>query len=109
MPMTRTILITVFVSILFAGFESAADAAGFVVNSGHESSHEAHGLAHSDSHEHDGENNDDEHFCHCSVHAAALIPFIVACTADDKFVSSNHYDDRFSSLEDPPLLRPPNS
>ena len=109
MPMTRTILIAVFVSIVFAGFESAADAAGFVVDSGHESGHEVHGSAHSDSHEHDGENHDGEHFCHCTVHAAAIIPSIVVCTAEEIFVSSSRYDDRFSSLVDPPLLRPPNS
>jgi hypothetical protein len=107
--MSRSILISVFVSIVFAGFESAADAAGPIIDSGHESSHEVHGSIHSDSHEHDGDDHDEDHYCHCSAHAAALLSFAIACTPENRSVSSCRYEDRFSSLVDPPLLRPPNS
>ena len=107
--MTRSILLLVLVSVVFTGFESAADAAGVIDESGHESSHEVHGSAHSESHEHDGDDHDEDHFCHCGVHTAALLSFAIACTPENRSVSSIRYIDRFSSLVDPPLLRPPNS
>ena len=106
--MKRSILFSVFVSIIFAGFESAADAAGAVANTDRDSGHEVHGSAHSESHEHDGADHDEEHFCHCSVHAAAIASCEVAGSADNRSVSLSHYAVRFSSLVDPPLLRPPN-
>jgi hypothetical protein len=106
--MKKSILFSVFVSLIFAGFESAADAAGAVVTTDRDSGHEVHGSAHSESHEHDGADHDEDHFCHCSVHAAAIVSCAVAGLADNRSVSLIRYAVRFSSLVDPPLLRPPN-
>ena len=107
--MVRSILITVFVSMIFAGFESAADAAGPMVDSGHESTHEVHTSPHMLGHEHDGDEHDDEHFCHCSAHTAAIFSINAICALEERSVSPTSCDNRFSSLADPPLLRPPNS
>ena len=111
--MTKPILISVFVSMIFAGFESAADTAGSMVASGHDGGHEVHGSSHSVSHQHAGENHDDEHddehFCHCSAHAVALLCIAVVSATEDRSVSSYRYKDHFSSLADPPLPRPPDS
>jgi hypothetical protein len=107
--MTRAILISVFVSIIFAGYEGATDAAGPDIAGGKVDGHEVHGSAHIDSHEHDGDGHQDDHFCHCSVHAVALLTTLVSSATEERSVSSSRYDDRFPSLVDPPLLRPPNS
>ncbi len=112
--MTKSILFSVFVSIVFAGIESAANAAGAVPDADHDNGHEVHGSVHSESHEHDGTDHDDadhdeDHFCHCSVHSVALLSCVVAGTAKNQFVSSSRYVYHFSSLTDPPLLRPPNN
>ena len=111
---TKSIVFSVFVSIIFAGIESAADAAGAVPDTDHDNGHEIHGSVHSESHDHDDADHDDadheeDHFCHCSVHSVALLSCAVAGTAETRFVSSSRYDYHFSSLADPPLLRPPNS
>ena len=106
--MTKSILFSVFVSIIFAGIESAADAAVTVLDADHDNGHEIHGSAHSESHEHDGADHDEDHFCHCSVHTVALLSCAVAYTAENRSVSSSRYENHFSSLVDPPLLRPPN-
>ena len=107
--MTKPILISVLLGIVFTGFEGAADAAGrdFAANRDH--GHEVHGSAHAASHEHDGDSHHDDHFCHCSVHAMALPPTAFISATEDKSVSSNRYDGRFTTLVVPPLLRPPNS
>jgi hypothetical protein len=110
--MTRAILFSVFVGIIFAGFEGATDAAGPGFEGNQVNGHEVHGSAHIDSHEHDidGHKHDgDDHFCHCSVHALALLTALVSSATEEKSVSSSRYDDQFSSLVEPPLLRPPNS
>lgn len=52
--MTRAILISVFVSIIFAGYEGATDAAGPDIAGGKVDGHEVHGSTHIDSHEHNG-------------------------------------------------------
>jgi hypothetical protein len=114
--MTRAILISAFASIIFAGFEGAADAANPDIAGGKVDGHEVHGSAHIDRHEHDGngheddgDDHEDDHFCHCSVHAAALLSTVVSPATEERSDSSSRYDDRFPSLVDPPLLRPPNS
>ena len=114
--MTRAIVISVFVSIIFAGYEGATDAAGPDIAGGKVDGHEVHGSAHIDSHEHDGDRHEhdsdghqDDHFCHCSVHAVALLTTLASAATEEKSVSSSRYDDKFPSLVDPPLLRPPNS
>lgn len=114
--MTRTILISVFVSIIFAGYEGAADAAGPDTAGSTIDGHEVHGSAHidiyvhdGDDHEHEGEDHQDDHFCHCSVHAVALLTTLVSSASEIRSASSSLYDDQFSSQVDPPLLRPPNS
>jgi hypothetical protein len=105
--MVRSILITVLVSIIFAGFESAADSAGPMVESGHAGIHEVHTSPHMSGHEHDGDDHDDEHFCHCSVHTAAIFSIDAICPLEERSVAPTGCDNRFSSLADPPLLRPP--
>ncbi len=114
--MIRAVLFSVFVSIIFAGFEGATDAAGPGFEGNQVNSHEVHGSTHIDSHEHDvgghkhdGDGHQDDHFCHCSVHAVALLTTLVSSVTEEKSVSTSRYDDQFSSLVDPPLLRPPNS
>jgi hypothetical protein len=114
--MTRAILFSVFVSIIFAGYEGATDAAGPDIAGSKVDGHEVHGSAHIDSHEHDGDGHEhegdghqDDHFCHCSVHAAALLSTVVSSATEERSASSTRYDDHFSSLVEPPLLRPPNS
>ena len=103
--MTRAILISVLVSMLFAGLEGATDAAGPGIDTSQENGHEMHGPPHVESHEHEG----DDHFCHCGVHAVALLTSIDISVSENQSVSHSRYDDRFSSLLAPPLLRPPNS
>jgi hypothetical protein len=44
----------VFVSIIFAGIESAADAASIVIDVDHNNGYEIHGSTHAESHEHNG-------------------------------------------------------
>lgn len=107
--MTKAILVSVFFSIMCASFEGASDGAGPDVEGSQVNGHEVHGSAHTDNHEHDSDSQQDDHFCHCSVHAAALLYTIVSSVTEERSVSPSRYDDRFSSLVDPPLLRPPNS
>jgi hypothetical protein len=114
--MTRAILISVFVSIIFAGYEGATDAASPDIAGGTADGHEVHGSIHIDSHEHDGDNHEhdgdghqDDHFCHCSVHAAALLSTDVSFATEERSTSSSRYDDQYSSLVDSPRRRPPKS
>lgn len=107
--MTRIILNFVFTGMILAGFEGAADAAGSALADSQDHGHEIHGSIHADSHEHNGESDHDDHFCHCGVHAAALLCVAVTSGCNERYVSSDRYDSRFSSLIAPPLLRPPNS
>jgi hypothetical protein len=107
--MTRAILISVFVSIIFAGFEGATDAASPDIAGGTVDGHEVHGSIHIDSHEHDGDGHQDDHFCHCSVHAVALLSTAVSSATEEISAMSGRYDDQYSSLVDSPRLRPPKS
>lgn len=107
--MTKPILISVIFSIICAGIEGASDSAGPDIEGSQVNGHEVHGMAHIDSHEHDPDSDHDDHFCHCSVHAAALLSAVVYSATEERSVSPSSYDDHFSSLVDPPLLRPPNS
>ncbi len=101
-------VITLFVfGLLFAGLEGVADAAGTV------ESHDAHELhlpaAHAvdvHDHDHDGEEAH-SHFCHCTVHGAALFlePAILDYCKTDPGI--RRYQMLASSPGDPPLLRPP--
>lgn len=106
--MTRAVLFTVFACIVFAGIESAADAAGpdWEVDSG--GSHELHGTTHDEHHESDDDSHHDDHFCHCNAHGVALAPVDMVPATHALHVSHLRYDDHFTSLVAPPLLRPPN-
>ena len=107
--MTKPILFLALLGIIFAGFEGATDAAGLDFDAGQDNGHEVHGSTHVESHEHDDDSHHDDHFCHCSVHTMALPPTVLVSATEDKSVSSNRYDGRFTTLVTPPLLRPPNS
>ena len=106
--MSRTVLISVFISMIFAGFEGAADAAGSDLEHSPDTTHEMHRSVHADDHDHADESDSDDHFCHCSAHAIALLPEAGTASPGETFVSSNLVDSRFTSLAGPPLLRPPN-
>ena len=88
--MTKPILILMIVSIAFAGFEGATDAAGPDIEGSQVIGHEVHGSAHSESHEHDGADHDEDHFCHCSVHTAVLLSTVVSSATDEGSVSPSH-------------------
>ena len=105
--MTKRIIISLIFSILCAGFEGASDGAGPEIGGSQVNSHEVHGSPHFDNHEHDGDSQHDDHFCHCSVHAAALLFTVEYSATKERSVLRGRYDDHFSSLADPPLLRPP--
>ena len=107
--MIRVILFAVLISILFSGFESAAEAAAPVWGDGQDVSHEMHGKRHTDDHQHEGEGDShhDDHYCHCNVHAAALLSVEFYASVDGPYASQWRYDGRFTSLARPPLLRPP--
>ncbi len=107
--MTRPILILALLGIIFAGFEGVADAAGLDFEASQDNGHEVHGTAHVDSHEYDGDSHHDDHFCHCSVHAAAILSTVIVSATKERSVWPNRYDSRFPTLVAPPLLRPPNS
>ena len=107
--MARVILFSVLVSILFSGFESAAEAVGPAWDNDQDVSHEAHGKLHTDYHEQDGDSQHDDHYCHCNVHAAALLAVEIDTSVNEPYASRGSYDHRFTSLVAPPLLRPPNS
>lgn len=105
--MTRTICISVLCGILFSGFEGVAESAGSAPVDGHEHNHEIHGPGHDNRHDHDESGDHDDHFCHCGVHAPALVSSIVTPVIPGSPVSANRFSERFSSLHSPPLLRPP--
>lgn len=109
--MTRTICIAVLCGILFSGFEGVAESASPAPVDAHkyehERSHEIHGSGHDNSRDHDESGDHDDHFCHCGVHAPALVSSIVTPVVPGSPVSTNRYSERYSSLHSPPLLRPP--
>jgi len=105
--MTRTILILVLIGMMLAGFEGAADAAGPEMPHGQDHGHEFHGSAHANNHEQGDVADYDDHFCHCGMHAVALLPVIVTPVAQKSSRPNTRLDRRVSSLAGPPLLRPP--
>ena len=105
--MTRAISIAVLCGIVFSGFEGVAESAGASPIGAHENGHEMHGSGHDKSHDHDESGHHDDHFCHCGVHAPALVSSIVTPLVPGSLVSTNRYSERYSSLHSPPLLRPP--
>lgn len=105
--MTRATLIFVLMALVLAGFEGAADAAGSFTGESQDQSHEMHGSVHGENHEHDSEH--DDHFCHCSLHAMALLSTAVKPILQKGWLTLGSYDSRFSSQAPIPLLRPPNS
>ena len=105
--MTRAIGIAVFCGIVLSGFEGVAESANPSPVDAHEHGHEIHGSGHGESHDHDKSSDLDDHFCHCGVHAPALVSSIVTPVVPGTPVSTNRHSERFSSLLSPPLLRPP--
>lgn len=107
--MVKAILIFVISSLILAGFEGVADAAGPTAADGQDHSHELHGSVHADGHEHDGASDHDDHFCHCSVHAVALLSAAVMSIPREISIAMTDCDSHFSSQVPALLLRPPNS
>ena len=107
--MNRAILILALFSTTFATLEGAAEVAGVGISGDHERSHEMHDSVHSDEHEHEGTDDHDDHFCHCNVHAVALLSVFVTPSMQMFSSSTTRHDNHFSSRAGPPLLRPPNS
>ncbi len=107
--MNKSILILVLVSMTLATFEGAADGVAIGTPGDQEYSHEMHNLVHVDEHEHGGTDDHDNHFCHCNLHAVALLSSFVTPAMRMSSGTAFRHDDRFSSRSDPPLLRPPNS
>lgn len=106
--MSRAILILVLFSTMFAVLEGAADGAGIGMPGDQEGSHEIHDSVHVDEHEHDGTTDDhDDHFCHCSVHAVAILSAFATPPMQKPSATTVRHDNRFSSRSGPPLLRPP--
>jgi hypothetical protein len=107
--MTRTILCAVFFCIVFAGIESAADAAALDRTVDQHSSHELHSTAHDEHIDSGDDSQHDDHYCHCNAHGAALVAIDIAAPDDESTFSHRRYDVYFTSLLAPPPLRPPNA
>ena len=105
------VVITMFVcGLVFAGFEGAADAVGLVVPSELHDAHDLHSqFAHAaDAHDHadDGE-EEHGHYCHCTVHGAALLPDLAELNFSKADCGGRPHRVQASSRGDPPLIRPP--
>ena len=107
--MTRAIIIAVLAGIIVSGLEGAAEAAGPGAADEHEHGHELHGPIHVTDHDHGDDADHDDHFCHCGVHTAALISTVVMSTVPRSALADSRHNDRFTSFQSPPLLRPPNA
>jgi len=105
--MSRAVLILVMFSTAFTALEGAVDIAGAGMLGDRESSHEMHDAIHIDEHEHDGTDDHDDHFCHCTAHAVALLSELVTPAMQLPRIATLRHDNRFTSQFGPPLLRPP--
>ena len=109
--MKRAIILAVLTGFIFSGVESVAETLGPLSVDTHERGHEIHGSVHANHHDQSsdhGESSDhDDHFCHCGVHAVALLSSHVPPAVTAPPVTSTRHDVSFSTLQDPPLLRPP--
>ena len=91
--------------LMFAGFERVAEAAGPGAPS---ELHDAHDLHAEFGHDDDGEEAH-AHFCHCTVHGAALLLELAELNFSKADCSRRPYRIQTSSRGDPPPLRPPNT
>jgi len=108
--MNRAIIFAVLAGIVFSGLESAAETVGPLSADTHDGGHEIHGSAHANDHDHDesGDHDDhDNHFCHCGVHALAILSNDVIPLVSTVSITRARHDVSFSTLRGPPLLRPP--
>ena len=105
--MNRAIILAVLTGVVFSGLESAAETVGPMSADTHERGHEIHGSVHANHHDHGESSDHDDHFCHCGVHAVALLSSHVPPVVAAPSVTSTRHDVTFSTLQDPPLLRPP--
>ncbi len=108
--MNRAVFSMFVCGLMFAGLEGAVDAAGLVAPSELHDAHDLHApFTHAaDAHDHadDGEKAHG-HFCHCTVHGAALLPDLAALNFSKADCARRHKRVQASSRGDPPLLRPP--
>lgn len=104
--MSRVIIIAVLVGIIVASLEGVAESAVPGLVDADEHGHEAHGPLHFADHEH---SDQDDHFCHCGVHTAALISMDVAVIIPGSPQTARRFNESFTSRHSPPLLRPPNA
>jgi ABC-type Zn2+ transport system substrate-binding protein/surface adhesin len=107
--MTRTVIIAVIAGLVFSGFEAVAETGDVEAIDAHGHGHEIHSSAHTGGHDHDDSTDHDDHFCHCGLHAPALLSSYVTPVAPAVATGTTLHDGRFSSLPSPPLLRPPNA
>jgi hypothetical protein len=107
--MSRLILISVLIGYIFVGFEGLADNTGPILDVDQDHSHEVHNEILASSHEHDGDEDHDDHFCHCSAHAVVLLSLAATTTNFVSHAAPSRFVSRFSSRAGPPLLRPPNT
>ena len=105
--MKRAIILAVLTGFIFSGLESVAETLDPLAADAQERGHEIHGSVHADDHEHNEASDHDDHFCHCGVHAVALLSSHVAPVVAGSSVTSTRHDVSFSTLRGPPLLRPP--
>jgi hypothetical protein len=104
--MSRVIIIAVLAGVFFSSLEGVAETIDVASADPHEHGHELHSPAHANDDHHD---DHDDHFCHCGLHAPALLSSCVTPVALALATGTTLHDDRFSSLPNPPLLRPPDA
>ena len=102
--MTRVTLIFVMFGLIVSAVEGAADAGVLQVADDEGHGHELHANGHNEAQHHD---DADGHFCHCSLHAPALLTVVNIDISDQFSESIGEVAHAFASRVPPLLLRPP--
>ena len=102
--MTKATLIFVMLGLIVSAIEGAADAANLQTSDAESHGHELHANGHDEAQHHDGA---DGHFCHCGVHAPALLAVVDLDISDKYSESISEVVHTFASRVPPLLLRPP--
>jgi hypothetical protein len=102
--MTKATLIFVMFGLIVSAIEGAADAAIFQASDVESHGHELHPNGHDAAQHHD---DAEGHFCHCGVHAPALLTVVDLDISDKYSESIGEVVYAFASRVPPLLLRPP--